>query len=112
WASKQPLEPACQIPPQEFQLTISRSLGREEALSNRCPVAGCRRHNVDTRHARTCPRAGGQVRQHTPMVKRLHQLCKGMGIPCTTEDGSPFTVDRNIRMDLVFHAGALADAGT
>ncbi|CAN0018615.1 unnamed protein product, partial [Choristocarpus tenellus] len=66
WASTQPLEPACQIPPQEFKLTVSRSLGREETLSNRCPVAGCRRQNVDTRHARTCPGAGGQVQQHTP----------------------------------------------
>ncbi|CAM9529395.1 unnamed protein product, partial [Choristocarpus tenellus] len=38
WASTQPLEPACQIPPLEFKLTISISLGREEAISNRCPV--------------------------------------------------------------------------
>ncbi|CAM9765065.1 unnamed protein product, partial [Choristocarpus tenellus] len=43
------------------------------------------------------------------MVKRLSQLCKGMGIPCTMEDGSTFTVERNFRMDLVFHAGALVD---
>ncbi|CAM9214322.1 unnamed protein product [Choristocarpus tenellus] len=27
------------------------------------------------------------------------------------EDGSPFTVDWNFSMDLVFHAGVLADAG-
>ncbi|CAM9790846.1 unnamed protein product [Choristocarpus tenellus] len=46
------------------------------------------------------------------MVKHLHQLCKGMGIPCTMEGGSPFTVDRNLCMDLVFHTGALAGAGT
>ncbi|CAM9907886.1 unnamed protein product [Choristocarpus tenellus] len=31
WASTQPLEPACQIAPLEFKLTVSRSLGREEA---------------------------------------------------------------------------------
>ncbi|CAM9204927.1 unnamed protein product [Choristocarpus tenellus] len=99
-------------PPTEFKLTASRSLGREAALSNRCPVTGCRRQNVDTRYAHTCPRGGGQVRQHTPMVKRLSQLCKGIGILCTMEDGSPFTVDRNFCMDLVFHAGALADAGS
>ncbi|CAM9974288.1 unnamed protein product [Choristocarpus tenellus] len=46
------------------------------------------------------------------MVKRLSQLCKGMGITCTMEDDSPFTVHRNLRMDLVFHAGALVDDGS
>ncbi|CAM9649175.1 unnamed protein product, partial [Choristocarpus tenellus] len=64
---------------------------------------------MDTRHARARPRAVGQVRQNTPMVKRLGQLCKGTDISCTVEDGSPFTVDWNIWMDLVFYAGALAD---
>ncbi|CAN0048633.1 unnamed protein product [Choristocarpus tenellus] len=112
WASTQSLEPACQIPPIEFRLTARRSLGSEEALSNRCLVAGCKRHNVDTQHARTYPRAGGKVRHHTPMVKCLGQLCKGMSIPCTMENGSPFTVDRNFRTDVVFHAGALMDAGS
>ncbi|CAN0039059.1 unnamed protein product [Choristocarpus tenellus] len=65
------------------------------------------RHNVGVRHARTCPGEGGLVHQHTTMVKRL-----GMGTHLTMEDGIPFTVDWNFRVDVVFHAGVLVDAGS
>ncbi|CAM9381116.1 unnamed protein product, partial [Choristocarpus tenellus] len=35
-----------------------------------------------------------------------------MGIPCTIEDSRTFTANRNLHMDLVFHAEPLADART
>ena len=54
-----PVDPARIIPASEFVSIGRRSLGMEEPLAARCPR--CEATDVNTRHARTCHRAGAQV---------------------------------------------------
>ena len=57
------------IPAAEFVGMGRRFLGIEEHVAVRCPC--CNAINVDTRHARICPRAGAQVNQHQPLLRDL-----------------------------------------
>ena len=80
----------------------------EEHVAVRCPC--CDAVDVDTRHARICPRAGAQVNQHQPLVHAISRTLKRLGIRHQVESGEPFTADRNLRMDIVVRRGGLRDA--
>ena len=80
-----------------------RFIGIEEhvAMSHPC----CDAVNVDTRHARMCPRAGAQVNQHQPLLHMITRTLKRLGIPNQVESGEPFTADRNLRMNVAISRG-------
>ena len=80
----------------------------EEHIAKRCPCCGA--VNVDTRHARICPRAGAQVNQHQPLLHAISHTLKRLGISHQGESGEPFTTDRNLRMGIVIRRGGLRDA--
>ena len=65
----------------------------------------CDAVNVDTRHARMCPRAGAQVNQHQPLLHMITRTLKRLGIPNQVESGEPFTADRNLRMNVAISRG-------
>ena len=96
------------IPAAEFVGMGRRFLGIEEHVAVRCPC--CNAINVDTRHARICPRAGAQVDQHQPLLHAISRTSKRLGIPHQEESGEPFTAERNLRMDIVIRRGSLRDA--
>ena len=73
----------------------------------RCPF--CDAVDVDTRHARICPRAEAQVSQHQPLVHAISRTLKRLGIPHQVESGEPFTADRNLWMHIVIRGGGLRD---
>ena len=66
--------------------------------------------DVDTRHARICPRAGAQVKQHQPLIHAISRTLKPLGIPHQVGSGEQFTADRNLRMNIVIRRGSLRDA--
>ena len=66
--------------------------------------------DVDTRHARICPRSGAQVNQHQPLLHAIPRTLKRLGISHQVESGEPFTAERNLRMDIVTRRGSLRDA--
>ena len=83
-------------------------IGNEEYAAMRCPC--CDAVDVDTRHARICPRAGAQVNQHQPRLHAISRTLKRLEIPHKVESGEPFTADRNLRVDIVIRRGGLRDA--
>ena len=82
--------------------------GIEEHVAVRCPC--CDAVDVDTRHARICPRSGAQVNQHQPLLHAISRTLKRLGISHQVESGEPFTAERNLRMDIVIMRGGLRDA--
>ena len=95
------------IPAAEFVGMGRRFLGIEEHVAVRCPC--CNAVNVDTRHARICPRAGAQVIQHERLVHAISRTLKRLGIPHQVESGEPFSAERNLWMDIVIRRGSLRD---
>ena len=85
-----------------------KALPRDRNVAVRCPR--CNEINVDTRHARICPRAGAQVNQHQPLLHAISRTLKRLGILHQVESGEPFTAERNLRMDIVIRRGSLRDA--
>ena len=80
------------IPATEF-VGIGRCfMGIEEHVAVRCPC--CDATDVDTRHARICPRAGAQVKQHQPLLHAMSRTLKRLGIPHQVESEEPFIADR------------------
>ena len=69
--------------------------GIEEHVAVRCPCLDA--SDVDTRHARICPRAGAQVNQHQPLLHAISRTPKRLGVPHQVEGGEPFTADRTPR---------------
>ena len=70
-----PVDPARIIPASAFVSIGRRLLGMAEPLAARCL---CREAtDVNTRHARTCHRAGAQVNQHQPPVHALLRTFSG-----------------------------------
>ena len=80
-----------------------RFIGIEEHVAMRCPC--CDAVDVNTRHARICPRAGVQMNQHQPILHAISRTLKRLGIPHQVESGELFTSDRNLRMDIVIRRG-------
>ena len=70
----------------------------------------CEAMDINTRHARTCHRAGAQVNQHQPLVHALSRTFKRLSIGHQVESGAPFNADRNLRMEIVIERGGLRDA--
>ena len=103
-----PVDQARMIPPQEFVFLARRVLGIESFIATSCPCCGA--ENADTWHARLCHRSGSQVNQHQPLVHTLAKLLKRVRVPREVEDGSPFTTDKDLRMDIVILPGGLANA--
>ena len=83
-----------------------RFIGIEEHVAVTCPC--CDAVDVDTRHARICPRAGAQVNQHQPLVNAISRTLKRLGIRHQVESDDSFTADRNLRMDIVVRRGKSA----
>ena len=73
----------------------------EEHVAMRCPC--CDAVDVDTRHARICPRAGAQVNQHRLLLHAISHTLKRLRIPHQVESGEPFAADTNLRMELDRH---------
>ena len=96
------------IPTTKFVGFGRRFMGIEEHVAVRCPC--CDATDVDTRHARICPRAGTQVNQHQPLLYAISRIFKRLGVPHQVESGEPFTADRNLRMDIVVRIGGLRNA--
>ena len=96
------------IPAAEFVGMGRRFLGIEEHLAVRCLC--CNARNVDTRHARICPRAGAQVNRHQPLRHAISRILNRLGVQHQVESGEPFTAERNLRMDIVIRRGSLRDA--
>ena len=71
------------IPATEFVGIGRRFMGIEEHVVVRCPC--CDATDVDTRHARICPRAGAQVKQHQPLLHAMSRTLKRLGIPHQVE---------------------------
>ena len=65
------------IPATEFVGIGRRFMGIEEHVAVRC--LGCDATDVDTRHARICPRAGAQVNQHQPLLHAIFRTFKRLG---------------------------------
>ena len=70
----------------------------------------CEAMDINTRHARTCHRAGAQVNQHQPLVHALSRTFKRLSIGHQVESGAPFNADRNLRMEIVIERAGLRDA--
>ena len=87
-----------------------RFLGIKEHVAVRCPRPCCDAVDVDTRHARICPRSGAQLNQHQPLLHAISRTLKRLGISRQVESGEPFTAERNLRMDIVIGRGSLRDA--
>ena len=77
------------IPATEFVGIGRRFMGIEEHVAVRCPC--CDATDVDTRHARICPRAGAQVNQHQPLLHAISHTLKRLGVPHQVKSGEPFT---------------------
>ena len=96
------------IPAAEFVGIGRRFRGIEEHVTMRYPC--CDAVDVDTRHARICPRIGAQMNQHQPLLLAISRTLKRLGIPHQVESSEPITADRNLRMDIVIRRGGLRDA--
>ena len=96
------------IPAAEFVGMGRCFMGIEEHVAVRYPR--CDAVDVGTHHARICPRAGAQVNQHQPLVHAMSNTLKRLGTQHQVESGKPFTVDRNLRMDIVVRRGFLQGA--
>ena len=105
---ERPVDPARIIPASEFVPMGLRFLGTEEPLAARCPR--CEATDVNTRHARTCHRAGAQANQHQPLVHALSRTFKRLFIRHQVESRALFNADRNFRIDKVIERRALRDA--
>ena len=103
-----PVDPARIIPASEFVSIGWRFLGMEEPLAARCPC--CEATDVNTRHTRTCHRAGAQVTQHQPLAHSLFRTFKRLFIRHQVESGAPFNADRNLHMDMVIEGMPPGDA--
>ena len=129
-----PIDSLRVIPAAELVGFGRRFMGIEEDVAVRCPC--CDVVDVDTRHARICPRAGTQVNQHrsllheiSPTLKRLLPQSRGAGelTPAASprdlahveaarnptpsgESDESFTEDRNLRMNIVIRRKDLRDA--
>ena len=101
------MDPARITRASEFVSIGRRVLGMEELLAVKCPC--CEALRVNTRHERTCQRAGAQVNQHQPLVHALSRTFKRLSICHQVESGEPFNADRSLRMDIV-ERGDLRDA--
>ena len=67
----------------------------KEYVAARCLC--CDTIDVDTRHARICPRAGGaHVNQHHPILLAISCAFKRLVIARQVESGEPLTMDRNL----------------
>ena len=73
------------IPAAEFVGMGRRFLGIEEHVAARCPC--CDAVDVDTRHARICPRSGAQVNQHQSLLHAISRTLKRLGISHQVESG-------------------------
>ena len=80
-------------------------MGIEEHVAARCPCYNA--GDVDTRHARAPSRAGVQGNQHQPLVDAISNPLKRLRIQHKVGSGEPFTVHRNLRMDIVVRRGGL-----
>ncbi|CAN0184367.1 unnamed protein product, partial [Laminaria digitata] len=60
-----PTDSLCGLPAAEFVGMGRRFIEIEEHVAVRCPC--CDAVDVDTRHARICPRAGAQANQQQPL---------------------------------------------
>ena len=103
-----PTESLRVMPAAEFVGVGRRFMGIEEHVAVRCPC--CDATDVDTRHARICPRAGAQVNQHQPLLDAISRSLKRHGAPHQAESGEPFTADRNLRMDIIVRGGGFWNA--
>ena len=83
-------------------------MGIEGDVAVRCPC--CDATDVGTRLARICPRAGARVNQHQPLLHAISRTLKRLGVPHQVESGEAFTVDINLRMDIVVMRGRLRNA--
>lgn len=84
-----------------------RVLGIEPSMATICVSYGAM--DVIARHARICPRAGIQVKQHQPLFHALAALFKRPGRKTTVEDGDAFTTNRDYRGDIVVSAREVED---
>ena len=89
------------IPAAEIGGMERRFTGIEEHVAVLCPC--CDAVDVDTRHARICPRAGAQVNQHRLLLHAISHTLKRLRIPHQVESGEPFAADTNLRMELDRH---------
>ena len=80
------------IPAADFVGVGKRFLGIEEHVAIRCSC--CDEVDVDTWHARICPRSGAQVNQHQPLLYAISRTLKRLGISHQVESGEPFTAER------------------
>ena len=72
-----------------------RFLRIEEHVAVRFPC--CDAVDVDTRHARICPRSGAQVKQHQTLLHAISRTLKRLGISHQVDNGEAFTAERNRR---------------
>ena len=79
------LAPCHTVTAAEFVGMGRRFLGIEEHVAVRCPC--CDAVDVDTRHARICPRSGAQVNQHQPLLHAISRTLKRLGISHEVESG-------------------------
>ena len=87
------------IPAQEFLYAGWRHLGIEELLAATCPACGAA--DANTRHARLCHRASGQVNQHQSLVHATSRFLNRMSVRHQVERGGLFDADGHLRMDVV-----------
>ena len=84
-------------------------IGIEEHVVVTCPC--CDAVDVDTRHARICPRAGAQLNQHhQPLLHAIYRTLKRLGTLHQVKSGQSFTPDWILRMDIVIRREGLRDA--
>ena len=96
------------IPAAEFVGMGRRFIGIEDNLAVRCPCYNA--VDLDTRHARICPRAGAEVNQHRPLLHTISPTFKRLGIRHQVECAAPFTADINLQMDIVIWRRGLRHA--
>lgn len=60
--------------------------------------------------ARIGPGAGVQTKQHEPLLHAISYTLKRLGIPYQVESGESFTVNRNLRTDIVARSNGLRNA--
>ena len=74
-------------------------------LGVRCP--SCNVAHADTRNARLCPLESTKVAQYQLRIHTMSRVFELVSIAHTLEDGVPFLVDRDFRIDIVVPVGEL-----
>ena len=67
---------------------------------------------INTQHARTYSRDGQKVNQHEPVKREMSLILNSLSIKHGAESGVPFTIYRELSMDIVIRRGATRDASS